>query len=283
MRHRMKIVLTGLMMFLNAFQVFAVTHCDHVSVPLNAGYTRYNTLPGDNLRTTDNFIQLVRETQDTVADASYASAPVDLPDQVVLSCPERHAQEKQPFYMAIKSNMLYDAALTPNIGVEFYLGSNFSLYGEWMYSWWDSDHNHIYWRNYGGDLGVRWWFGRKAKEKPLTGHHIGLYGGVVTFDYEMGDTGYMGGMPGGTLLDRCLVNAGFEYGYSLPVAKRINIDFSIGLGCLAGRYIKYFPFDNDYFKEKEYKMRFFGPTKAEISLVWLIGRGNFNKKKGGDR
>ncbi|MCD8273384.1 MAG: DUF3575 domain-containing protein, partial [Alistipes sp.] len=27
----------------------------------------------------------------------------------------------------------------------------------------------------------------------------------------------------------------------------------------------------------------FGPTKAEISLVWLLGRGNYNEKKGGAR
>nr|WP_147351517.1 DUF3575 domain-containing protein [Bacteroides caccae] len=27
--------------------------------------------------------------------------------------------------------------------------------------------------------------------------------------------------------------------------------------------------------------RWFGPTKAGISLVWLIGRGNYNEKKGG--
>lgn len=90
----------------------------------------------------------------------------------------------------------------------------------------------------------------------------------------------MGGKPGGALWDRCLVNSGIEYGYSLPVSTHFNIDFSIGLGYLGGNYIKYYPFDNDYYSEKEYKMRYFGPTKAEISLIWLIGRGNVNTKSG---
>ena len=189
----------------------------------------------------------------------------------------------RPFYMSVKTNMLYDAALVPNIGAEFYLGKNISIYGEWMYAWWDKDSRHRYWRTYGGDLGLRWWFGKKAHEKPLTGHHIGIYGGILTFDFEFGDTGYMGGKPGGTLWDRQLVNAGVEYGYSLPVGSRLNIDFSIGLGYIGGNYIKYFPFDNDYYVDKEYKLRFFGPTKAEISLVWLIGNGNKNIRKGGDR
>ena len=187
------------------------------------------------------------------------------------------------FYMAVKTNMLYDAALVPNLGAEFYLGKNISLYGEWMYAWWDNNNRHRYWRVYGGDLGLRWWFGKKAHAKPLTGHHLGIYGGILTFDFETGDTGYLGGKPGGTLWDRWLVNSGIEYGYSLPIGKHLNIDFSIGLGYMGGNYIKYYPFDNDYYYDKEYKMHYFGPTKAEISLVWLIGRGNTNVRKGGDR
>ncbi|MBD5280437.1 MAG: DUF3575 domain-containing protein [Bacteroides sp.] len=188
----------------------------------------------------------------------------------------------RPFYMDLHTNMLFDIAAVPNIGAEFYVGKNISVYGNWMYGWWDNDSRHRYWRIYGGELGARWWFGGKAHAKPLTGHHIGLYGGLLTFDFEWGGTGYMGGLPGGTLWDRSLVNAGIEYGYSLPVSNRLNIDFSVGLGYLGGHYIKYFPFDNEYYRQKEYKMQFFGPTKLEVSLVWLIGRGNYNNRKGGD-
>ena len=188
----------------------------------------------------------------------------------------------RPFYMDLHTNMLFDIAAVPNIGAEFYVGKNISVYGNWMYGWWDNDSRHRYWRIYGGELGARWWFGGKAHAKPLTGHHIGLYGGLLTFDFEWGGTGYMGGLPGGTLWDRSLVNAGIEYGYSLPVSNRLNIDFSVGLGYLGGHYIKYFPFDNEYYRQKEYKMQFFGPTKLEVSLVWLIGRGNYKNRKGGD-
>ncbi|MDE7350014.1 MAG: DUF3575 domain-containing protein, partial [Muribaculaceae bacterium] len=189
----------------------------------------------------------------------------------------------KPFYMAVKTNMLYDAALVPNLGAEFYLGKNLSLYGEWMYAWWENEKRYRSWRIYGGDLGLRWWFGRKAEAKPLTGHHLGVYAGILTFDFATGEQGFLGGKPKGTLWDRHLINAGVEYGYSLPVAKRLNIDFSIGLGYLGGHYIKYFPFDNELYRDKEINLRFFGPTKAEISLVWLIGRGNTNERKGGER
>ncbi len=191
--------------------------------------------------------------------------------------------EKKSFYMAIKTNMLYDAALIPNLGAEFYVGKNISIYGNWMYAWWNKENtsHHWCWETYGGELGARWWLGKKAHAKPLTGHHIGLYAGALIFDFEWGDTGYMGGKPGGTLWDKCLITGGIEYGYSYPIGKRFNIDFTIGLGYIGGNYIKYYPFDNDHYREKEYNLRYFGPTKAEISLVWLLGRGNTNKRKGG--
>ena len=238
---------------------------------------------------TDSSSDIVENTTDIIEDAAIPEHP----DSVVLNVTDVMSALEgkiicvtampKPFYMAVKTNMLYDAALVPNIGAEFYLGKNISLYGEWMYAWWDNNNRHRYWRVYGGDLGLRWWFGKKAQAKPLTGHHLGIYGGILTFDFETGDTGYLGGKPGGTLWDRWLVNSGIEYGYSLPIGKHLNIDFSIGLGYMGGNYIKYYPFDNDYYLDKEYKMHYFGPTKAEISLVWLIGRGNTNSRKGGDK
>lgn len=190
------------------------------------------------------------------------------------------AREEKPFYMDLRTNMLYDALAVPNIGAEFYLGKNFSAGANWMYGWWDKNSAHRYWRVYGGDLNVRWWFGQAAERKPLTGHHVGIYGGVVTYDFEFGGRGYMGGLPHRTLWDRCNVMAGVEYGYSLPVAKRLNIDFTIGIGYLGGKYIKYVPKGNGYLYESTRHLTWVGPTKAEISLVWLIGRGNENRKGG---
>lgn len=179
------------------------------------------------------------------------------------------APEPKPFYMALKTNMLYDVALVPNIGIEFYLGKGWTIGGNWMYAWWNSDKHKRYWRIYGGELDVRKYFGRKAEEKPLTGHHLGLYGQMLTYDFELGKTGYLG--------DRWSWGVGIEYGYSLPIARRLNIDFSIGIGYLGGEYKVYLPIDTHYVWQETRQRHWFGPTKAEISLVWLIGRGNYNK------
>lgn len=182
---------------------------------------------------------------------------------------------RPPFYMSLHTNMLYDLALVPNGGVEFYLGRGWSVSGNWMYAWWKSDRKHNYWRIYGGDLAVRKYFGRLAKEKPLTGHHAGVYGGIVTYDFELGGRGYLG--------DRWSWHAGVEYGYALPIARRLNLDFSLGLGYLGGEYKEYLPIDDCYVWQATKRRRWFGPTKAGIALVWLIGHGNENQGKGGRR
>ncbi len=191
------------------------------------------------------------------------------------------AEEKKPFYMAVKTNMLYDVLAVPNIGVEFYLGKNWSVSANWMYGWWKSNSRHRYWRVYGGDIAVRKWLGKKAAEKPLTGHHLGLYGQVFTYDFEWGGKGYMGGKPGSTLWNSPNYAVGLEYGYSLPVARRLNIDFTLGVGYWGGKYYTYTPLDGHYAWEATKNRHWFGPTKAEISLVWLLGRGNTNNRKGG--
>lgn len=166
------------------------------------------------------------------------TAVVEKADTIVAVSPET----SKPFYMALKTNMLYDVLAVPNIGVEFYLGKNWSISGNWMYGWWKKNSSHRYWRIYGGDLAVRYWLGKKANEKPLTGHHIGIYGQAFTYDFEWGGKGYMGGEPGGTLWDKTNYAAGVEYGYSLPVANRLNIDFTLGVGYWGGKYYEYIPF-----------------------------------------
>lgn len=208
---------------------------------------------------------------------------VDNPEDFVSYQPIPIKQGRN-FYMALKTNMIFDLLALPSLSAEFYLGKNFSAVANWTYGWWDTDRTHHYWRAYGGDLAFRWWFGKKAAEKPLTGHHLGVYGGILTYDFEFGGTGYMGGLPHETLWNRSLRIAGVEYGYSLPIARRINIDFTIGIGYLGGKYIKYIPEGGRYLWQSTHKINWFGPTKAEVSLVWLIGNGNYNSsKKGGGK
>ena len=174
---------------------------------------------------------------------------------------------------AIKTNALYDLLLIPNIGVEFCFGKNWSVGANWMYGWWSNRGKNNFWRIYGGDVEVRRWFGKKAAEKPLQGHHLGVYGQLLTYDFETGGRGYMA--------DKWNYTFGVSYGYSLPIAKRLNLDFTLGIGYWGGRYKEYLPVEGHYVWQSTKNRRWFGPTKAEVSLVWLLGHGNENKQKGG--
>ncbi|MBD5295208.1 MAG: DUF3575 domain-containing protein [Bacteroides sp.] len=204
--------------------------------------------------------------------------PAEMPDSadniIGLYAASQHITK--PLYASIKTNLLYDALAVPNVGAEIYLGKGFSIDTQWMYAWWSRESRHRMWRIYGGELRARYWFGSAAKTKPLSGHHAGLYAGIMTFCFEFGSKGYMGGRPGHSLWDRAWINAGVEYGYSLPVHSRFNIDFTIGIGYLGGILEKFTSEDDRHVWKSTVRQTWIGPTKAEITLVWLLGRGNRN-------
>lgn len=217
---------------------------------------------------------------------SAAGALASLPEPVPLGEWEAPAGSRR-FIMGVRTNLLHDAAALPDLGLEFWLGKRWSLAADWTYGWWTDDARHRYWRAYGGAVTLRRWLGRTKvnasqsdrAHKPLRGHHVGLYAGMFTFDFELGGTGRMGGLPGGTLWDRAMLQAGVEYGYSLPIASHINLDFSIGLGYLGGKVIKYAPSPGNpcagtakdgyrYLSQK--RLNWVGPTRAVVSLEWVL-------------
>lgn len=58
----------------------------------------------------------------------------------------------------------------------------------------------------------------------------------------------------------------------------LKIDFTLGVGYWGGIYHEYEPQAGYYVWKATKERRWIGPTKAEISLVWLLGRGNSNRK-----
>lgn len=184
---------------------------------------------------------------------------------------------QNPFYLGIKTNGLYDLAGVPNIGVELYLKNNWSVVANYAHAWYRNSGKEWWYRIYGGDLALRKWFGRESILKPLTGHHAGIYFQAYTFDFKLKSSTY------GHLAKDGFFGGGVEYGYALPIARRLNLDFTIGLGYLGGEIKEYIPIDGHRVWQKTKSTQWIGPTKAEISLVWLLGRGNENKNKGGKR
>ena len=219
--------------------------------------------------------RLEQARPESASQQSASQSPSSPPFPAIPS--QVHPEQEPPpaaSYLALKSNLLYDALLIPNLSLEASIGSGWTLGAGGMLAWWSKDAKHRYWRIYGGDLEIRKYFGTLSKSKPLQGHHLGIYGDFLTYDFEFGAKGYQ---------SKATYAAGIKYGYSHPIAKRLNLDFALGIGYLHSNYKTYVPRDGCYVYQETKKQKWLGPTQAEISLVWLLGKGNTNKKKGGKK
>ena len=75
---------------------------------------------------------------------------------------------------------------------------------------------------------------------------------------------------------------GVEYGYSLPVSRHFNVDFTIAVGYTDCTYHVYRPEDQCYVRKSTKHLRTVLSTKADVSLVWIFGNDRRNRQKGGD-
>lgn len=184
---------------------------------------------------------------------------------------------KTNHWMAAKTNLLYDAALLPTVGVEIPIGRRWSVGADWFYTWIFSDSHHDYWQAYGGYITLRRYFtpfdenGDKHVTSFLTGHHLGIYVLGLTYDVERRHRGYQAARFG--------FGGGVEYGYSKRIGRNVNLDFSLGIGFQDGEYKEYDPVDGCYVWQATRKRHWWGPTKAEVTIVWLLSLG----RKGGWR
>lgn len=164
--------------------------------------------------------------------------------------------------VAIKTNLLYDAVLVPNIGIEARLFKSFTMYADVMYAGWNFPEKYIYWNLYGAQVGARQYFGKKSSGRSFTGHHAGVYAQALAYDLQAGNIGQQ--------TNTLHIAGGFEYGYSVPVARNLNIDFEMGIGYMTGSYDEYDVHDGHNTWRATIQRKWFGPTKASVSLVWQI-------------
>lgn len=165
-------------------------------------------------------------------------------------------------YVSFSSNMMFDAVLIPNITAEFTIFPKVSLAATWMNSWWAIKSSDIFWRIQGGDITTRYWFGKKSKNRKLTGHHIGVYGQIISYDIDLGGQAQ--------LTDGWNYAAGIEYGHSFAIAKNLNIDIYAGVGFLTGKYKDYSNKEGHYVWQVSVNRSTIFPTKLGASLVWIL-------------
>ena len=192
---------------------------------------------------------------------------------IVNSSPQNTVTNKKLFYFALKNNLIYDAALLPNLAAEVYLGKQFSLAIDGNWSWWTfkSDRFHRI-QSVGADF--RYWINSPS---PLRGHAIGIYSMVGNYDIRL----FTKNEDSKGWLSYGSWSAGLSYAYSVPIASRVNLEFGLAVGYLGGKYYdyNYCMMHKRWERQAERNRKYFGPTRAGISVVWQFGNG-YNIKNG---
>lgn len=202
-------------------------------------------------------VDQVREVVEITVEKAFASAA-----SASEVAPEAEPKPKERVtVLAIKNNLLYDLALAPNLEIEVPLGQRWSLNTEYKCPWWLSHSRDFCYQLLSGGIEARCWLGNRRHRSRLTGHFIGLYAEGGVYDFQFGSDGYHGKYYGA---------GGVSYGYTHPLGRNLALEFSLGMGYLTTEYRKYTPSGSDLIQTDSGHYNFIGPTKAKVSLVWLI-------------
>lgn len=174
------------------------------------------------------------------------------------------AEKRKSTMFALKTNLLYDAVTALNAEVEVPIGKRFSVMVEDVFPWWKAgpNGNKYCLQMWTMSVEPRWWFYRKGMNDRLQGHFVAPY--VMSGKYDLQwDTSICYRGYGWS--------AGLTYGYSMPLCKWLNMEFSMSIGYLSASYQHYQP-SPDYeqlFKDPDNagRMTYVGPTKVKVSLV----------------
>ncbi len=241
-------------------------------------YSKTTPIPDADTKAELAVVETV-ETAETTDASEIDFKPASALEPAATTTPERI---KKPL-LALKTNLLFDAASLINAELEVPIRNRWSVAGEWIFPWWtfdngksDSKRNRIQLLN--GNLEVKYWFGKRAQLPVLTGWYAGFYAGGGLYDLEHNGKGYQG---------EFFIAAGLSAGYAHTINRSgtLRMEYSLGLGYLKTDYRYYeahYEHDNKWHPERHHNGTYtwMGPTKAKISLVWLL---HYKSKKGGKR
>ncbi len=187
-----------------------------------------------------------------------------------------YGQYSRPLF-ALKTNLLFDVATFLNIELEVPIGKKFSISGEYSHPWWIVDNGQADSKRHrleviSGCVEAKYWIRKQDNANVLSGFYVGLnaYGGL--YDFEYNKNGYQGEFISGGL--------SLGYAHSINNAGNLKLEYSLGLGYLQTEYSEYYAqyYGEDDWRailEKKGKANWIGPTRAKVSLSWLL----FSTKK----
>ncbi|MDE5811707.1 MAG: DUF3575 domain-containing protein [Muribaculaceae bacterium] len=159
-------------------------------------------------------------------------------------------------HFALKTNLLYYAALMPNVQIEWMFTNRWSAALEFQGAWYAKEDPHKVYRVSTLMPEVRYWVIDRSR---WHGMYVGLFIGGGLYDLCNGKTeGHKG--EGGL--------AGISAGYMWPVSKHLSLEAGIGLGYMQLRDKVYTPLDGHFLYQYTKTINYFGPLRLNFSLVW---------------
>lgn len=165
---------------------------------------------------------------------------------------------------AVKTNLLYLATTTLNVGAEFGLAPKWTLDVAAGLNPWDLNERNGGIRHWLVQPEVRYWFCQRFEK-----HFLGLHGIGGQFQVMDINLHPFGRDLTGKRYDGWGAGAGLSYGYHLPVSKRWAMEFTAGAGYVYLEYDRYDCGECDRLTGSKVR-HWFGPTKAGISLIYMI-------------
>jgi len=171
--------------------------------------------------------------------------------------------------VGVKTNLLADGFLSPNVGVEFGLAPRWTLETTGQLNMWTLAHRRKM-KHWLVMPEARYWFCDR-----FSGHFLGMeaHGG----QYNMG--GFNGrwnllGTDARKLRDSryqgWFVGGGITYGYAWILGRHWNLEAELGVGYSYTRYDRYRCVGCGKKIESDKPHHYFGPTKAAVNLVYLF-------------
>ncbi len=195
--------------------------------------------------------------QPRISFAQSASKPMALTGVYQPMIQSEKYEEEDIQRWALKTNLLYDALLSPSIEVEYRMNDRWSLNTDYAIAWWSNKSKHKYYQLMQLSPEMRYWFN---PNQYWRGHYIGAFLGAGYYDLENGARGYKGEY----------AMAGFSYGYMFPIGKQLSMEAGIGFGYLYTEYEEYLPLHGHYVYQQTSRTNYIGPVKAKLTLVWRI-------------
>ncbi len=172
--------------------------------------------------------------------------------------------------VALKTNIVQDALLDPNIGVEVGLAPKWTLDVTGQLNAWTIGDGHR-WKHWLVQPEARYWFCER-----FAGHFLGFHalGGQYNFS-RLGNkiTNFLGSDLSKLTDQRYQgwgAGAGVAYGYAWPVHKHWNVEAEIGIGWIYTRFDSFPCKDCGKKIDSDRAHNYVGPTKAALNIVYLF-------------